>query len=620
MSEDVNMFTVLKKIGLITILSFISIIINSCEPQSPNETRIYIEENNENKSVGYLRIPLNGPVTTLDPGQVIEENGIELLEQLFLGLTDFAWDKKTQTYKVVPELALELPQVNEDGTRYTFQLRSDVKWTDGHPVTAHDLVWAIQRHLTTETESQEVSILYLIKNAKAIHQQESEFSQSGVQAPDNYGHSTTTASKETLTVDLIKDAKAIHKEDKFSQLGVRALDDYTIEFELEHAAAYFPALVSVRTFRPLPHHVIEKYGAKWSELKHIQTNGPYQLKEWDKGNKIVLTKNPLHYEADKVAINEVHYYVVPSNRLGLKMYEKNELDLMGGSIYLRLPQTEILRIKTADVVLSKELRIAPRACTEWYGFNTQRPPTDNLLVRKAIAAALNKQLLIEVILKGFYLPALTFTHPLVFGAVSPQDSANVGIPFNPQQANQWLKESGYGDLAETENNIILMHSKSEFHHEIAQGVKTLLKHYLDIKITVDGDKDFGNYLDLLFSSKRQQIPHLFRIGWCMDYPDAHGGLYRLFHPKQGYFDWLLHHNLEKEREFMEMIELAQQTIEQEKRQQYYRRAEQILVGEEVVILPVFFETPPMLVKPWVKNWYNKAFGGQHIRDWSLTTD
>ena len=316
------------------------------------------------------------------PGQVIEENGIELLEQLFLGLTDFAWDKKTQTYKVVPELALELPQVNEDGTRYTFQLRSDVKWTDGHPVTAHDLVWAIQRHLTTETESQEASILYVIKNAKAIHQQEGEFSQLDVQVLDDYGHLTTaTASKEASTeastVDLIKNAKSVHqKESKFSRLGVRALDDYTIEFELEHAAAYFPALVSVRTFRPLPHHVIDKYGAKWSELEHIQTNGPYQLKEWDKGNKIVLTKNPLYYEADRVAINEVHYYIVPSNRLGLKMYEKNELDLMGGSLYLRLPQTEILRIKTADVVLSKELRIAPRACTEWYGFNTQRPPTD----------------------------------------------------------------------------------------------------------------------------------------------------------------------------------------------------------------------------------------------------
>jgi ABC-type transport system substrate-binding protein len=103
----------------------------------------------------------------------------------------------------------------------------------------------------------------------------------------------------------------------------------------------------------------------------------------------------------------------------------------------------------------------------------------------------------------------------------------------------------------------------------------------------------------------------------MDYPDAHGGLYRLFHPQQGYFNWLLHHNPEKEDEFLEMIELAQKTIEPEKRQQYYRRAEQILVGEEVAILPVFFETPPMLVKPWVRNWYNKAFGGQHIRDWSL---
>ncbi|RKZ89324.1 MAG: hypothetical protein DRR19_11645 [Candidatus Parabeggiatoa sp. nov. 1] len=95
---------------------------------------------------------------------------------------------------------------------------------------------------------------------------------------------------------MIKNAEAVHHNKmEASSLGVRAIDDHTVEFTLTHAAAYFPAMVSLRAYRPLPRHTIDKYGHKWTDPENIQTNGSYLLTEWDKGSKIVLTTRKLTF-------------------------------------------------------------------------------------------------------------------------------------------------------------------------------------------------------------------------------------------------------------------------------------------------------------------------------------
>lgn len=511
------------------------------------------------KHVGYLRIPLNGVVTTIDPGLTNDLAHIELVEQLFLGLTDF----DPQTYEAVPELATDW-SVSHDGMVYTFRLRQNVQWTNGEPVTAHDVVWAIWRNTSAE-ETYSTRSLYLIKNAEAL----------------NKGKITDV-----------------------TQLGIRAIDDYTVEFTLEHPIGYFPAIASLWTYRPLPRKVIEQYGEHWTEPQHIQTNGSYHLMEWNKGAKLILQKNPNYYEADKVKIPKVHYYIVPESSLGLAMYENNELDILGGQVYLRLPQTEIPRIKS-DPILRKEKQICAHFCTEWYGFNVKRPPMDNPLVRKAIAASIDKQSLIDIVIKGNHSPATTFTRPPIFGSVDPK--ANVGIPFNPKQAQTWLAEAGYPQ-GQGFPPVILMHHTSEVHAEVAQGVKTILKHYLNINIEVR-DLDFDTFLDTL---NQPTTPHIFRMGWCTDYPDANNWLYEVFHPENG-INWNGWNNLE----FAEAVDKAQRISDPAERRKLYHRAEQILTEEEVAIVPIYFSNAQFLVKPWVKGWYNMAFGGQHIRYWSL---
>jgi len=718
------------------------VLLSGCGEQNPelSQAQIQSQSNKQEARSGVIRIPFNGPVSKIDPGLVVENNQIELVEQLFLGLTDF----DQESGKVVGELATDW-QVSEDGTVYTFNLRRDVKWTDGVPVTAHDVTWAIRRNFL-ESESPPFVIL---KNIQAIEEAqgqimeniEMEFYQTGsvrtnssdqsgeislgvraidqstveftlesatddetqelkfhefveqqvfqsVMVGNDQNNETNTDSQKiipTLTTehwqksedgtvytlklpidaqlaqgeqglahkmveeiwyifmnqenspfDNLKNANALFvameeiidnvithfldsgeirltmadsPTEQIISLGVRAIDDYTVQFTLEHANASFPALVSTEAFRPLPRHVIEQYGPEWTLPGNIQTNGSYQLKEWDKGNKIVLTKNSDYYEADQVNIREVHYLIVPESSIGFTMYQDDALDIIGGAVYLRLPQTEIPRIQT-DPKLYKEMHTGTQACTEWYEFNTQKPPTDKVLVRKAMVAAIDKQLLIEIVLKGTQIPARTLVPHNILGDINQDEE--VLDDFNPEQAKKWLKKAGYPN-GDGFPKVVLMHPTSETHRKIAQGIKTLLKHYLNIDIEAQG-VNWRHYDDTVYNSfqpKSATSPHLFRYSTCAKYPDASNWL-GVFH--SDYVNWLSGKNRELFDQTLDKARLAKDPV---KSQQQFRRAEQILIEYEVATMPLYFNNPRFLVKPRVKGWYNKTFGGQHLRNWSL---
>ncbi len=543
---------------LISLLIFLVIMMSGCEQQNDEKQTQTVK--NQPKHAGYLRLSLSDKITTFDPGLIYKEAQIELVEQLFLGLTDF-----NQKNEVIPELATDW-QVSEDGMIYTYKLRQDVKWTQGEPVTAHDVVWAIQRNIAKKTNSPYAFTLYLIKNAKAIHQNES------------------------IPV---------------SSLGVRAIDNYTVEFTLEQPAGYFPALTSFWTYSPLPRKVIEQHGDNWVNPTHLQTNGSYQLAEWKKERFFILKKNPDYYETDQVKIPEVHYHMVPESSLAFAMYKANKLDIMGGQTYLPIPQSEISSIES-DPVLRKEKQIVPQFCTEWYGFNVQRPPMDNPLIRRAIAAVIDKKTLIDIIIKAEHSPAMTFTRPPVFGAVKPTEK--VGIYFDPISAKAWLAEAGYPQ-GKSFPQLFLVHNTSELHSQTAETVKTMLKHYLNINVEVRAF-DFERYLKVIKGGST--APHIFRMGWCAKIPDANDWLYKVFHPDKGgnWIGW-------NHREFSKVVDKARKISDPVGRKELYRRAEKILIEKEAAIVPLYFKNMPFLVKPWVKGWYHKGFGGQHIRNWSL---
>ncbi len=507
-----------------------------------------------------LRLPVEGIIPTIDPGLTVDVTSIEITEQLFLGLTDYNPDN----YEAVPELAHSWT-VSEDGKTYRFQMRKDAFWTNGEPVTAHDVVWAIQRNIRPETKSPYAFMLYILKNAEAIN-----------------------------TGDNTKD---------ISELGVRAVDGYTVEFTLEYPAGYFPAMAGLWIYRPVHKKTVEKYRDNWTDPWYIQTSGSYRLAAWERGKLMILRKNPNYYEHKNVSVQEVRYYVIQESSVGLAMYENNELDIMG-STYLRLPLADIPRIKS-DIRTGKEYSSKPQFCTYAYGFNTKLPPVDDPLVRKAISAAIDRELLIKIVTMGGEEPATTFTRPPVFGAVNPGEGA--GISFNPEQAKKWLAQAGYpGGRGFPE--ITILYNISETHEKIAKAVRSFLKHYLNINVRLEARK----WEDYMEYREQPTTPHMYREGWCGDYPDANNWLNEVFHPfkSANRIGW-------DNTEFAELMNKAREATEPEQRKTMYRRAEELLCEQECAVVPIYFETSHCLVKPRVKGWYHMAMGGQHIRNWRL---
>lgn len=505
----------------------------------------------------YLRLPLQAPVPTLDPGLAEDTVSIEVIEQLFLGLTDY----HPETYEVMPELA-ESWAVSEDGKTYTFTLKEGVTWSDGKPVTAGQIEYALKRNVDPKTASPYAYMTYIIENAEAVNKGEKDV----------------------------------------AELGVKALDDQHIEFKLISPAGFFPAMAGIWVYRPLRQDIIEQHGDKWSDAENIVTNGSFTLKEWKKGNQLILERNP-NYTLGPVNIPEVHYMVVSEASTALAMFENGELDALSND-YTPVPSPDIDRIK-ADPTLSKEFSIQPSLCTYFIAFNNKKPPMDNPLVRKAITAAIDRQAIAERILKNGWQPAQSFTPPTIFGNVS--DDKSIGIKFDPEQAKKWLAEAGYPD-GKGFPEVIYMYNTSEQHSQIAQAMQALLKRNLGININLANQE----WKVFIKTRKSDDSPHMMRFGWCADYMDAHNWLYEVLHPvnSDNEIKW-------DNKEFIEVVEKAMVSQDQAMRKQLYRRAEEILNSEETAIATLFYYADPHLVKSRVKKWAKMPMGGNQLRYWEL---
>lgn len=537
----------------------LTLFIASCSSGTPSDSKAAPTHTITPPPSDTIRLPLSGTITTLDPGKIGDVTTMEVASQLFVALTQF----DPHNYTPQPSLAASW-QRNKRGTVYQFQLRKDAKWSNGEPITAFDVVWTIKRNLAVKSDGPYTFALFVLHNGEAYH-------------------------KGTIT--------------DFSQVGVKVQGTHTVIFTLQHPAAYFPAMVNLWPFRPLPSQTIMRYQQHWTQPEHIVTSGPYLLKSWERGKKVSLQRNAAFFDHNKINIKNIDFFIVRESTVGLSMYEQGELDIMGGN-FLSLPQKAMTRI-SQDPVLNKRFHHRPDFCTYFYGFNTQKIPTDNPLVRKAIAAAINKKLLIQLITKGGEKPAYTFTRPPIFGSVDPKKG--VGIHFNPKQAQQWLAEAGYPN-GKGFPGIILMHNISETHAAIAQAVKTMLEHYLHIRVTIK-QLDWDSYNRAI---KTETATNMFRYGWCADYPDANNWLNDLFHPDTS--SNLIHWN---NRQFADLIDRAKQERSPAIRQQLYQQAETILNETDAAIVPISFATAAYLVQPRVKNWFHMALGGQQIGLWKL---
>jgi oligopeptide transport system substrate-binding protein len=522
---------------------------------------------------------------TMDPSLSTDTTSVWSVRQMFMGLA--AFDEKAQ---VIPALATEW-SASEDGLTWTYKMRDDVHWVhrdpntgefeDLGPVTAQDVEYGVKRTLDPNTASDYAYVLYIISGAEEFNTADP--------AADNFQE--------------LKDA-----------VGVKALDDTTVQFTLKQAAGYFPSITAMWVAFPLPQDTIDTYGDNWTEAGLIVTNGPYTLEEWSHGAYVKFVKNPLWPGAGDVQVDVIQGPIINEASTAMAMYEANEVDMVAdpGS---PPPLPDMDRIK-ADPQLSQELLIAPRLCTYYYGFVNTKPPFDDVMVRKAFAAAIDRQSLIDNVLKGEQKPAHSFAPPGIFGNVADDMSIGSWMVMDNYadqvaQAQQWLADAGYPNGAGID--ITLMYNTSEAHAQIAQAVQAMWAEAFPEALVSVENQEWSVYLKtLLPDSPDEEKPNVYRLGWCADYPDENNWVNEVFNSKsdQNYAKYF-------NADFDSLVEQAALESDPATRQDLYKQAETMFMDDQA-IAPIYYYTYVRLYKPWV-SYVISPVTGDPIYQWKIDT-
>jgi oligopeptide transport system substrate-binding protein len=509
---------------------------------------------------------------------------------------------------VQPELATDW-SVSEDGLEWTFNMRDDATWVnykpstgvvEQGPVTANDIVYGTKRTCDPRTGSQYAYVNYIIAGCQELNETDLEgLAEEEIQA----------------LIDAV---------------GVEAVDDTTIKFSVNTPAAYFPAIAGMWVNRPMPQAIIEEFEDKWTEAGNIVTNGPMVLTEWFHSDSLNMEKNPFWYGWDDPPasgvgnIDRIEGVMVVEASTSFAMYEAGELDTEP------VPLPDIDRVK-ADPVLSQEFYNAPSACTYYYGFINTKEPLDNVLVRKALSAAIDRQTMVDAITKGGQIPANTFAPAMIFGntaedpEIAPwaltEEQGGLGYEASVELARGWLAEAGYPD-GEGFPTIGIMHNTSEGHAAIAQAVQAMWKDALGIDVTVE-NQEWQVYLTTIQNdSPLEEVPHVFRLGWCADYADQNNWLHEVFNTEAGAnrlrWDEGANAPLGPNGEsFNELTVAAQQSSDPEERKALYKAAEKILSEDVAAYAPIYYYTTVQVTKPYLERRYAGGLGGEEYYTWNL---
>lgn len=321
---------------------------------------------------------------SLDPSVIEGVPEHRLYLALFEGLVSY----DPETLDATPGVAKSW-EVSDDNLTWTFNLRKDAVWSDGKPITAQQFVDSWLRFMSPETAATYAYLpAMVIKGA-------SEY---------NAGE----AGPETV--------------------AIRALDDYTFQFDLVGPAPYVLGMLTHYAFAVVPLHTIEEFGTEWTRPENIVTNGPFELVSWIPQDKIVVEKSDTYWDKENVQLDGVVFYPIDDMNTSVNMYLNNELDWI-----TQVPPNQLDKMK-----LDKGFCANAAFISYYYEFNQTKAPFDDVRVRKAFALAIDRQELVDKVTRGGEFPAYGLTPPLpgLYPAV-------VAFSENAEKAKELLAEAGY---------------------------------------------------------------------------------------------------------------------------------------------------------------------------------
>jgi ABC-type oligopeptide transport system substrate-binding subunit/class 3 adenylate cyclase len=473
-----------------------------------------------------------------DPRSAIAWPNIQLCMQLFDRLVE-AWPERT----IVPSLA-DRWDISDDGLRYVFHLREDTAWSDGTPLTAHDVEFGIKRVLNPDAPGSSVAIYFVLENGQDYYLR--------------------------------------HNEDA-DRIGVRALDDRTVEFRLVAPAPYFLSVMNRPDGGPQPRHAIEADPEGWSAPGRQVVSGPFRVADRTDDELTLERREGYggHRMGDVARLGYVRSGVLDA----LGPYDRDELDMV----------TVRYTPRVADLVprVAQDAVLGPAAWSAYLAFDHADPMTSNLDLRKALAHAIDRGALTDVgesivIATGGIVPPALQGH-----------TPDIVPPFDPDLARRHLAASGLDDV-----DLTVVGAESwvpPFLDRITQMWREVLGIGARVRaVTIE---------EALAARRLTDLASIYVTGWLPGYADPEYFLRLLFHSdsrtNEGGFSYA---------PFDDLIERARQERSDGVRLRLYHEADRMAVAERVAVIPILYGRSMAFVKPWVDGWWEFGKSSANFAD------
>lgn len=499
-----------------------------------------------------LTFVLNNEPDTIDPTITNNSFAVPFIVNCFEGLVTY-----DENGEVVPGNA-ESWTSNDDMTVYTFKLREGLKWSDGTALTANDYVYSAFRVLDPATAG-----LYV-----------------------------------NMISDYVVNGNAYYAgEVTAEEVGIKALDDLTLEFTLAAPCPYFVDLVSMWVYYPVQQATIEANGDQWTNTPEgYVCNGPFKITEINMGESYVLEKNENYWDAENVTLEKLTYRYILDVATALTAYENGEVDGVR-----TIPSSDMARLKADNA----GVQTAGSYGTVYYNINCEAEPLDNVLVRKALNLAIDREALINNVAQVDAEPAFSFYAPgyvvdgkdLTEGRSTFEMSATAEV----EAAQAALAEAGYPN-GEGFPTLQLSYYSDDNVKKIAEAIKEMWETNLGITVEISS-ADWGVFYSDVVAGNYQ----VCAMGWSADYVNPMSFLPLL------YTDDVTNNCFYSNPDYDAIVDQVKTENDQTKFAELVKQADE-LVSADYPVVPLYYKSNNYLLKDYVDGVYMTSSSNLYFKN------
>lgn len=468
---------------------------------------------------------------------------------------------KDNTDEIVPAAA-ESWDVSEDGLTYTFHMNPDAKWSDGSKVTANDFEFTFKQMADPNTAATNAWLF------------------DGV---------------------IVNFSEALYNNGKTpDEIGVKALDEETLEIQLVHPASYFLQLVAGSAY-PVNQAKYEEYGSEYGTAPDKTVyNGPLKVTSWNQNTEMVLEKNDQYWGQEDMQLDKVNYKVIQESSTAVQAFINGELDVVSTS--------DTNWGKTITAAGDSQEMTVPSSAPDFFMFNLKNEYLSNTKIRQALSIAFDRQEMVDTLRDGMSVPIYSMMpDTMKVGDKTYTELVDGKNYFVTQMQEEYtdpkaLLQEGLAEIGKsTDPSQMTIRYASRGTAELSKKIGEWMKQVWEEKLGINVQIDMMEW-NIMWDKIDAGDYDIACGGWGPYYNEP-SALLQLFEPVNGYFNadktgW----NNEDSQKFTELLNQAKDVVDDKEKAEIYLKAEQLVVGN-ALIAPMYLEASPTYVKNHVKNYY-----------------